>query len=132
MSEFKTCLEVRLLPENNGGPRWQLVAPLVYSSEVMGCDIPVPGGFITDFVSFALLKNVGHRASVIHDYLYSCSDVAREMADKVLCEALACTGVDEELRDAMYEAVRLFGGGHKESIYQFYKEGDDGSNNAAP
>ena len=119
MSEFKTCLEVRLLPENDGGPRWQLITPLVYQSDVMGYTIMVPAEFITDFVSFALLKNVGHRASVIHDYLYSCSNVDREMADRVLDEALDVSGVPDALADAMFDAVRLFGGGHKCNDYIF-------------
>lgn len=123
MAEFKTVLEVRLLPENDGGPRWQIISPLVYASDVMNCDVIVPPLFITDFVSFVLLKNVGHRASAVHDYLYSCGDVPRELADKVLREALRVTGVPLLLDDAMYEAVRMFGAGHKENLYTFYAQG---------
>ena len=116
MSEFKTPLEVRLLPENDGGPRWQLISPLVYQSDVMGREISVPVAFITDFVSFCLLKNVGHRASVIHDYLYSCGNVSQEIADKVLKEALEVSDVPEELCELMYLAVYEFGKSHKESF----------------
>jgi len=117
MSDFKSALEVRLLPEHNGEPRWQLITPLVYQSDVMGRTISVPEGFITDFVSFVLLKNVGHRASVVHDYLYSASNIDRKLADEVLKEALEITGVDDTLCDAMFDAVRLFGGSHKENVY---------------
>ena len=118
MSQFKTLLEVRLLPEG-GEPKWALLAPLVYQSDVMGCDIPVPCGFITDFVSFEPLKNTGHRAAVVHDYLYSCANIDRGLADQVLREALEVIGVDHFLADAMYDAVRVFGAGHKESLYIF-------------
>lgn len=119
-NDFLTPLSVRLLPEG-GDPRWQLIEPLVYSSAILGT-VTVPAGFITDFVSFAPLKNVGHRAAVVHDYLYSCGDVERETADLVLKEALELTVSDEALIENMFVAVRLFGGGHKENIYQFYKE----------
>lgn len=119
MSEFQSTLDVKLLPESEK-VQWLLLNPLRYKSEVMNCIIVVPTGFITDFVSFEPLKNVGQRAAVVHDYLYSCSDVDRELADKVLREALECTGVDKELAEAMFTAVRLFGGGHKENLYTFY------------
>ena len=120
MSQFKTPLRVELQPEG-GEPKWALIAPLIYSSDVMGCEIVVPATFITDFVSFEPLKNVGHRAAVVHDYLYSCGDVDRKVADQVLKEALEVVGVDALLADSMYDAVRLFGGGHKENLYQFHK-----------
>lgn len=121
MSEFKSALQVRLLPEG-GDPVWQLITPLVYQSDLMGV-VTVPAEFITNFVSFEPLKNVGHRAAVVHDYLYSCCDVERELADRILREALDCTGVEPQLVEAMFVAVRLFGGGHKENTYSFYQEG---------
>ena len=116
MSEFRTALEVRLLPENDGGPRWQLISPLVYYSDVMNREIIVPIGFVSDFVSFCLLKNVGHRASVVHDWMYE-SDVDRELADKVLREALCVSGVPDELSEDMYLAVRLCGRRHKVNLH---------------
>lgn len=115
---FKTPLEVRLLPETDKTV-WQLITPLVFASTVMGCDIAVPAGFVTDFVSFEPLKNIGQRPAVIHDYLYSCTDVDRKLADQVLREALESVGVDEALAQSMYAAVRLFGGSHKASLYTF-------------
>lgn len=119
MSEFKTTLEVRLLPESESAI-WQLTKPLVYYSDVMNCLITVPEGFVTDFVSFEPLKNIGQRPAVVHDFLYSCLDVDREVADKVLCEALKYCGVHDELADSMFIAVRVFGGGHKDNLYSFY------------
>ena len=105
---FLTPLDVRLLPETNKG-WWYILSPLKYYSEIMGREIIVPIGFLTDFVSFAPLKDIGQRAGVIHDYLYSCKDVDREIADKVLREALESIGIDHELADSMYDAVRVFG-----------------------
>ena|ERR1017187_4736661 len=112
MSEFKTCLEVRFLPETSSAV-WFLLSPLVYESDVYGGAITVPVGFITDFVSFEPLKNIGQRAAVIHDFLYSLSDFDREMADEILHEALESVGVNNVLADEMFAAVRLFGGSHK-------------------
>jgi hypothetical protein len=120
LSHFKTPLDVRLLPETDD-PKWMLLAPLVYHSDIMGCDVEAPAGFITNFVSFDLLKNVGHRAAAIHDYLYSCCDIDRRLADRVFREALSVVCVDEELAEAMYLAVRIAGGGHKENLYTFYQ-----------
>lgn len=81
----------------------------------MGRIITVPQGFVTDFVSFEALKDVGHRAAVVHDYLYCCANVTRKTADEVLKEALTSTCVDSLLVSAMYDAVKLFGGSHKEN-----------------
>lgn len=119
MAEFRSTLAVRMLPESED-TRWQLVEPLVFQSDVMDCEIAVPVGFVTNFVSFAPLKNVGQRPATLHDYLYSCTDVPRELADQVFLEALESVGVDEVLAHVMFDAVRLFGGGHKDNLYTFY------------
>lgn len=117
-AEFLTPLTVRLLPETDQ-PVWQLVEPLQYRSDVAGVIIEAPAGFVTDFVSFSPLKNVGQRPAVIHDYLYSCFNVDRQLADAVLREALRAVGVDAVLAETMYEAVRLFGDGHRTTDYVF-------------
>jgi hypothetical protein len=109
---FITPLDVRMLPETEN-QNWMLISQLVYDSAVANQRIIVPIGFVTDFVSFAPLKNIGQRPAVIHDYLYSLHDFDRELADKVLREALENVGVSDELADAMFEAVRLFGASHK-------------------
>lgn len=112
MSEFKTPLEVRMLPEADE-QNWVLTAPLVYQSDVMGVTITVPAGFVTDFVSFEPLKHLGQRPAVVHDYLYSCPDVERGIADDVLREALESVGINHLLAWDMFIAVRLFGASHK-------------------
>ncbi len=112
MSEFKTTLDVRMLPEMDN-QNWQLIAPLVYQSDVFGGEITVPEGFITDFVSFEPLKNLGQRPSVVHDWLYASPVFDREMADDILKEALECVGVNGLLAENMFIAVRIFGASHK-------------------
>jgi hypothetical protein len=112
---FKTPLDVRMLPESDA-TRWMLLSPLVYDSPLAGM-ITVPTGFITDFVSFEPLKDLGQRPAVVHDYLYTTGTVPRETADEVLLEALQSVGVDDALARAMFDAVRLFGASH-------FKKGD--------
>jgi membrane glycosyltransferase len=119
MSEFKSTLAVRFLPETISAV-WMLLEPLVYESDVFGGTITVPAGFVTDFVSFTPLKNIGQRGAVIHDFLYSCGDFDRDMADAVLKEALEYSGINPELAGNMFAAVQLFGARFTRSIYSFY------------
>ena len=108
-AEFLTPLTVRMLPESSD-QLWQLTEPLRYYSRVMRREIEVPVDFVTNFVSFAPLKYCGIRAAVVHDFLYSCSDVKRITADRVLLEALHAVGVNEIRAHEMYVAVRACGG----------------------
>ena len=120
MSEFKTPLIARLLPETPDTEQWQLVEPLVYESDLLGT-ITVPAGFITDFVSFKILNFTAHRPALVHDYLYECSDVERDVADKVLKEALQVIGAPDLLIQEMYLAVRAFGGSHRTDLNYMLK-----------
>ena len=110
-SEFKTPLEVRLLPEG-GKAIWMLITPLVYFSNVLQRNLEVPEGFVTDFVSFEPLKGVGIRSAVIHDFMYKTKCVSKSKADKVFLEELEATGVPELMAHAMFTAVKLFGKTH--------------------
>ena len=101
-----------MLPEMDN-QNWQLISPLVYESAAAGKTVTVPAGFITDFVSFAPLKNIGQRAAVVHDFLYSLPEFDRGIADEVLKEALESVGVSAILAIDMFVAVRAFGGSHK-------------------
>jgi hypothetical protein len=119
VSEFHSTLDVRFLPETSSA-QWQLLAPLTYWSDVFGGTITVPAGFVTDFVSFGPLKNVGQRAAVIHDFLYSCDDFDRDMADNIFKEALECSGIGSELAGNMFAAVQLLGWKFLGNSYSFY------------
>lgn len=71
-------------------------SPLVFRSAVLGMDITVPMGFITDGESCprwlpvinALFGNIADEPAVIHDWLYYTAICSREDADKVLLEAM--------------------------------------------
>jgi hypothetical protein len=116
MSEFRSTLDVRELPESDT-TRWMLLAELRYWSDIWQREIVIPAGFITDFVSFEPLKGFGVRASVLHDFLFSCDDVVMEQANRIFHEALECCGVNRLLIAAMFDAVTDFGAGHKANTY---------------
>ena len=119
MSRFLTPLDVELIDDRDGGGTWVLRSPLAYESSVAGQVICAPEGFRTDFASvpraplvYWLTGDVAHAAAVIHDYLYATGGVSRELADDVLLEAMAATGVPAWRRYVMFWAVRAFGASH--------------------
>ena len=114
MSEFKTSLDVRWKGEDDDGvPCWELLSELVYSSDLLGRDVCVPDGFVTDFASvpriplaYLMAGNTGHRAAVIHDYLLHSKEIERIRADDVFYEALIASGVNPWRASAMAIAVK--------------------------
>ncbi|CAB4211827.1 Campylobacter phage CGC-2007, Cje0229 [uncultured Caudovirales phage] len=113
MSDFKTRLVIAMLPESED-QSWILLEDLVYQSDLFG-EIKVPVGFVTNFVSFEALKNIGQRPAVVHDYCYYSGRLSREDADDMLCEALRTVGVNGLLAESMHIACRLFGTTHYRS-----------------
>jgi hypothetical protein len=115
MAEFKTKLHIRLIGKN----RWSLDEPLVYATDVKPRVFTVPKDFVTDFASvprlplvYLLTGNTAHAPAVVHDYLYRFSAEPRSVADKIFLEAMRVSGVPLWRRNAMYLAVRAFGGKH--------------------
>ena len=117
-----------LVVKKVGGEQWELVQPLVYASAYLDRVITVPAGFIHDFASvprlpviYSLFGNEGHRAAVVHDWLYQTKQhpdaeavgtsvtLTRKQADDVFKEALHCC-VPSWKAAAMYAAVRAAGG----------------------
>lgn len=103
--------------------KWELLAPLMYQNEIIQAtydhQITVPAGFTTDFASvprlplaYLLAGDTGHRAAVIHDYLYAThpSGISRALADEIFRRALSEDGEPWWRAQIMYAAVRLFGG----------------------
>jgi Protein of unknown function (DUF1353) len=117
---FLNPMDVREL-EDEHEDLWMLLNPLAYYSVVMGRLVEVPVSFVTNFASFEPIKKKARRAAVVHDYLYSCSDVPREMADMVFREAIMSLGYTEAVAQTMFFAVAAFGASHKENKYTFYK-----------
>lgn len=116
MARFRTKLRLEVAEHQDNG-KWIVLDPLVYESDVAGQTFAVPSGFLTDLASvprlplaYWLTGSTSNEAAVIHDYLYVTRCVERSMADKVLREASALTGVPAWRRGIMWAAVRLFGG----------------------
>lgn len=121
MSEFLTELRVENASGLDDG-KWRLTAPLVYQSDVAGMTFTAPAGMVTDFASvpraplaYMLFGDRASEAAVIHDYIYGSHVVPRAVADAVLREASAVTGVSWFSRNSMWLGVRLFGGSHWDS-----------------
>ncbi|AOY93871.1 hypothetical protein BKK79_20115 [Cupriavidus sp. USMAA2-4] len=98
---------------------WRLVEPLVYQSDVAGQTFEVPPGFGTDLASvprlpvvYLLAGGTSNEAAVVHDFLYTKHPVPRAVADAVLREASAVTGVPAWRRWLMFWGVRFGGVSH--------------------
>jgi Protein of unknown function (DUF1353) len=105
--------------DNKDDGEWQLTAPLVYQSDVAGQTFTVPAGFPTDLASvprltivFLLTGDLSAEAAVVHDMLHTNKPVPRRVADAVLREASAVTGVPAWRRWLMWAGVRAFGWSH--------------------
>lgn len=115
MSRFLTKLVMANETDRDDG-QWRLTQPLAYESEVAKLIITVPIGFRTDLASvprlpviYLLAGGTSNEAAVVHDYLYTVQLVPRSMADAVLREASAVTGVPAWRRWLMWAGVRVGG-----------------------
>jgi hypothetical protein len=120
MSRFRTPLDLRRIEDTSrdGRGTWELLAPLVYESDLAGITICAPTGFVTDLASvprlpfaYLLTGGVGHAAAVIHDCLYTGHQVTRAVADDIFHEALLVLGVSKWQAGLMWAGVRVGGGG---------------------
>lgn len=119
MSAFLTELKVENASALDDG-NWRLTAPLVYQSDVAGQTFTVPAGFVTNFASvpraplvYLLCGDTSSEAAAVHDFLYSAPHpVTRSVADAVLKEASAVTGVARWRRVLMWAGVRVGGASH--------------------
>jgi hypothetical protein len=66
-------------------------------------------------IAYLLAGGTSNEASVVHDFLYATRPVTRAIADAVLREASAVTGVPKWRRWLMWAGVRIGGGSHWES-----------------
>jgi len=112
-----TALDARWI----GNGKRQLMAPLIYVTDIVNHVIIVPEGFKTDLASvprlpitYLFFGNVADEAAVIHDYLYTneAVGVTRKQADDIFAEASQVLGVKGWRRGPMWLAVRMFGKGH--------------------
>lgn len=97
------------------GINWKVESNIVFRSNVLGCDVTVPTGRITDLASTPRLlwgaypPTVYANEASVHDELYTLQKCTREQADKVFLEALECEGVYSVRRYGFYWALRMFG-----------------------
>lgn len=118
MSRFLSPCVLEIAGDQDDG-KWILMAPLIYQSDVAARTVTVPAGFQTDLASvprlplvYLLAGDCARMAAVVHDFLYASHLVDRKMADAVLREASAVTGVPWWRRNLMWAGVRLGGGSH--------------------
>lgn len=79
--------------------------------------ITVPIGFYTDFESmfrwipslYALLGDIAHQPSVVHDWLYYSAITTRKMADDVYFEAMELIGIPAYKRYPIWWGLRVGG-----------------------
>lgn len=116
---FKTKLRLERIEDTSrdGRGTWQLLAPLVYESEVAGRLFVVPEDFVTDLasvprvpVAYLLTGGLAHGAAVVHDWLYTTHAVDRRTADAVFREAALSLGVSAWQAWLMWVGVRAGGG----------------------
>jgi hypothetical protein len=120
MSQFLTTLKVEELDDtsNDGRGTWQLLAPLVYQSDLAQRTITVPEGFITDYASvpripitYLLAGDTAHPAAVVHDWLYTTHQFDRATSDSILKEAALTEGVPSWRANIIYAGVYVGGSG---------------------
>ena len=109
--EFISDLTVKIISVNHV----QLTEPFKYESDILGCTISVPAGFISDFESVPLIRGCSRRAGVIHDYLCRIDSdpvIPKSIAADVYLEAMAYR--DSLLSDNWYDR-------HKRTIWRRIK-----------
>lgn len=117
IARFLTSLVLRAGAED--GAAWTVVAPFLYSSDVLDRIVTVPEGFETDLASvprlpvvYLLTGATGNEAAVVHDFLYSVQLCTRKQADDVFYEAAVASGMPKWRAWLMWAGVRLGGGSH--------------------
>lgn len=111
--QFLTELYVQILKDNS----FRLSRDFYFS--VFTQEYIVPEGFETDLASvprvpvvYFLVGGRGHKAAVIHDWLYVHGVYTRADADSIYYHALRESGVGYAYAQMMYRGVRLGGGAY--------------------
>ena len=113
---FLDPIQVEALPN---GKDWRVLHEIRYVTK-SGRVIYIPANFITDFASipwffrriFQPATGRHRRAAVVHDWIYRTADldISRQEADLIFLEIMELDGTAEWTREALFEAVSLFGG----------------------
>lgn len=119
MAKFYTPLSVTNVSDTDASGRgiWRLDTMLVYASDLLGRNVIVEQGFLTDYASvprapfaYWLLGDTAHKAAVVHDWLYHHHEVCDEhTANLVFLEACATEDIPAWRRWLLYWGVMLGG-----------------------
>ncbi len=100
----------------SGRVNWKLMEDLHFHSNKYDNTITAEKGFVTDFVSVPRLPlsmfiagALGHKAAVIHDWLYRNGIGTRKEADDIFYEALVTSGISKWRANFMWSGVRAGG-----------------------
>ena len=130
-SRFHGFLNSEQIDWRAGRPVFRLTAPLRYTSDLLGCTVVIPAGFVTDLasvprrlVTWFLTGGRAPRPAVVHDFPYqfgtftrddgSTFEVSKDTADAVFAEAMAVdpiSGTNAVTRWLMWAGVRVGGRG---------------------
>lgn len=113
-AQFLSPLIVEQITEDD----WRLAEPLRYLSPILGREVVVPKGFVTDFASVPRLPfiywftgNTASAPAVLHDWFYrtNTEDITRASADAILAEAMEARGYWKIRSWFMWAGVRVGG-----------------------
>jgi len=113
-SQFLSPLQVEQIDEKN----WRLLADLRYYSALLGREVVVPKGFVTDFASVPRLPFIywftggtADAPAVLHDWFYrtNTEDITRKTTDALLAEAMDARGYWRVRTWSMWAGVRIGG-----------------------
>jgi hypothetical protein len=123
MSRFLTPTDLRVLRGQfrKGRQLFEVLADVVYESDILDGCVTVPKGYVTDLASvpklpltWFLAGGTGAEAAVIHDWLYMThaangKAIKRSTADAVFSEAIKASGDTAAPAGLMWLAVRVGG-----------------------
>lgn len=96
---------------------WTLDEDMIFISTRYHIGITAPKGFDTDFASIPwffrrIFPKSGewNAAAIIHDYLYRCTDLPRDICDTIFREALVSLNISAWVVSAFFASVRIGGG----------------------
>ena len=105
---------------------YRLLAPYRFKSNILGCLVTVPAGFVYDHESTIIIKGTSHRGGLIHDYLSrfdSIPVVTKKQAANVYLEVMTRRKNSWIRRYVKYWFVRVaFWYFHKLSVSATYEE----------
>lgn len=113
-SAFLTECDLRVVSDDV----FMLLRDFQYRSAILTAIVVVPAGFVTDLASvpraplaYWIFGGRAKKPAIVHDFLYQTHVCGtQDIADRVFLEAMEVDGLGSFYRDAMFAAVRDYGG----------------------